>query len=124
LVLGLVNVIATYVARLGGRIGPDEFAMGWGDPLLLGAMGAVLGWRALPFVVFLASAQGALVGLVLTVIGRMPAAAQAARRAERLERGEDDDAWVPPASAMPFGPFLALAGLEVAFYGGTLAALF
>lgn len=129
LVLGLINVVATYMARAGGRIGPEEFAMGWGDPLLLGAMGAVLGWRALPLVVFLASAQGAVAGIALALAGRMPGSVEAEKQAERREQGEQgehgehgDEEWTPPPTAMPFGPFLALAGLEVAFFGGALAA--
>lgn len=33
---------------------------------------------------------------------------------------EDEDDWVPPAHAIPFGPFLALAGLQVLFFGDWL----
>lgn len=130
--LALVNVVATYVLRARGVLGGDDFAMGWGDPLLVGGMGAVLGWRALPWLIFLGSLQGAVVGIVLMRLQRMPAEAEAARVAERMEtrareqaEGEpvdDEDEWVPPKSALPWGPFLALAGLEVAFFGDRLAS--
>lgn len=36
------------------------------------------------------------------------------------EEDEDWDDWVPPAHAIPFGPFLALAGLQVLFFGDWL----
>lgn len=137
--LALINVVATYVLRARGSLGPDELAMGWGDPILVGGMGAILGWRALPWLIFLGSLQGAIVGVILMRFGRMPAEAEAervqARVAEREEqraRGEapagegasaDEEDWVPPPTALPWGPFLALAGLEVAFFGDRLSAL-
>lgn len=128
--LALVNVVATYALRARGRLGPDDFAMGWGDPILVGGMGAVLGWRALPWLIFLGSLQGAIVGVVLMKLGRMPAEAEAERADERAaeraadgDAGVDEDDWVPPPTALPWGPFLALAGLEVAFFGDRLSAL-
>ncbi len=137
--LALVNVVATYWLRLRGALSGDDFAMGWGDPLLVGGMGAVLGWRALPWLIFLGSLQGAVVGVVLLKLGRLPAEAEAERVAEReqarqaaadpsVDEAEVDgaagvDEWVPPKTALPWGPFLAMAGLEVAFFGDRLAAL-
>jgi leader peptidase (prepilin peptidase) / N-methyltransferase len=133
LVLGLVNIVATYVLRVRGTLPPGDFAMGWGDPILVGGMGAVLGWRALPWLIFLGSLQGAVVGIVLLKLGRMPAEAEVERTAVRAAADEAagpvhddagaDDAWVPPPTALPWGPFLALAGLEVAFFGDRLASL-
>jgi leader peptidase (prepilin peptidase)/N-methyltransferase len=114
--LACINVVATYVARRRGMIDPGEFAMGWGDPLLIAGMGAVLGWHALPWLIFLASFQGAVVGLALRLAGKMPAE----RETTKGEAG--DESWVPPPSALPFGPFLALAGLEVALFGQSLAS--
>ena len=37
---------------------------------------------------------------------------------------DEDDDWVPPANAVPFGPFLALAALEQLFAGEWLASLY
>jgi leader peptidase (prepilin peptidase)/N-methyltransferase len=62
--------------------------MGYGDFKLLAALGAWFGWQALPAIVLLASVVGALAGAGLML-------------AQRLGRG------VP----MPFGPYLAGAGL-------------
>lgn len=61
--------------------------MGYGDFKLLAALGAWLGWQALPTVIFFSALVGAVVGIALIVI-----------------RGRDRN--IP----IPFGPFLATAG--------------
>lgn len=110
--LQAIRVIFTSYFRHRGRIGPDEEAMGAGDPLLLGAIGAVLGLGSLPLLIFLSSSQGALVGVVVALLGRL--------RPAGVPLEGDPEGWAPPAAAIPFGPFLALAAIEVAFYGPTL----
>lgn len=112
-VLAAVVVVSTALFRRTGRIGPDDTAMGWGDPLLLGGIGAVLGWRALPMVLFLASLQGAVVGIALRASGKLEGDAPVSA----------DDDWVPPKAAVPFGPFLALAAIEISFFGPYLMDL-
>jgi leader peptidase (prepilin peptidase) / N-methyltransferase len=71
--------------------------MGYGDFKLLAAIGAWLGWKILPLVILLSSLVGALVGIVLIVSAR---------------RGRN----VP----IPFGPYLAVAGLVALFHGEAL----
>ena len=71
--------------------------MGYGDFKLLAALGAWFGWQALPLIIILSSFVGAALGIALVVIKR---------------QGRD----VP----MPFGPYLAGAGLLCLFYGDTL----
>ncbi len=61
--------------------------MGYGDFKLLAALGAWLGWQALPTVIFFSALVGAVVGISLIVI-----------------RGRDR------SHPIPFGPFLAAAG--------------
>lgn len=68
--------------------------MGYGDFKLLAALGAWLGWTMLPFIVLLSSALGAVVGLMMILL-----------------RGHQRD------KPIPFGPFLALAGLIALLYG-------
>jgi leader peptidase (prepilin peptidase)/N-methyltransferase len=68
--------------------------MGYGDFKLLAAIGAWLGWKMLPLVILLSSFVGAVVGIFLIVLAR---------------RGRN----VP----IPFGPYLATAGLVAMFYG-------
>jgi leader peptidase (prepilin peptidase) / N-methyltransferase len=72
--------------------------MGYGDFKLLAAIGAWLGWQMLPLVILLSSLVGAAVGIVLIVLAR---------------RGRH----VP----MPFGPYLAAAGVIALFHGEALA---
>ena len=68
--------------------------MGQGDFKLLAALGAWLGWPALLSLVLIASLTGVAYGLWLRLRQRMPQDGQ-----------------------MPFGPFLALAGLWVMVFG-------
>lgn len=118
--LAAVNVLFTYWFRLRGKLEGDQWAMGWGDPLLLGAMGCTLGWHAIPLVVFLSSVQGAFIGLILQATGKMPAESYIEAREDGGAQKIDEEDWVPPPTALPFVPFLALAGLEVAFFGDVL----
>lgn len=68
--------------------------MGYGDFKLLAALGAWLGWQALPLVVLLASLAGVLGAVLLMLAGRH----------QRTQ-------------PMPFGPWLAVGGVVTAFYG-------
>jgi len=68
--------------------------MGYGDFKLLAALGAWLGWTMLPLIVLLSSALGAVVGVMMILL-----------------RGHQRD------KPIPFGPFLALAGLIAILYG-------
>ncbi|MDP2239521.1 MAG: A24 family peptidase [Burkholderiales bacterium] len=71
--------------------------MGYGDFKLLAAIGAWLGWTMLPLVILLSSLVGAVVGISLIVFAR---------------HGRN----VP----IPFGPYLAVAGLVALLYGNAL----
>lgn len=75
--------------------------MGYGDFKLLAALGAWFGWKALPSIILLSSLVGAVVGIALIVFAR---------------HGRE----VP----IPFGPYLAGAGLLSLFFAQPLAALF
>ena len=68
--------------------------MGYGDFKLLGAIGAWLGWKMLPVVILLSSLVGACVGVALIVFTR---------------HGRN--------TPIPFGPYLAAAGLIALFWG-------
>jgi leader peptidase (prepilin peptidase) / N-methyltransferase len=75
--------------------------MGYGDFKLLAALGAWMGWKALPAIVLLSSAVGAVIGLSLVLIKRR-------------------DHQQP----LPFGPYLAVAGAVALFAGPPLIALY
>ena len=68
--------------------------MGYGDFKLLAAIGAWLGWKMLPLVILLSSVVGAVIGIALIVF------AKHARE-----------------KPIPFGPYLAVAGLIALFWG-------
>jgi len=71
--------------------------MGYGDFKLLAALGAWLGWQALPMILLLSSLVGATVGISLVLL----------RRHARE---------VP----LPFGPYLAAAGWIALVFGDTI----
>jgi len=75
--------------------------MGYGDFKLLAALGAWFGWQALPAVILLASAVGAVVGISMIVFAR-----------HRRD--------VP----IPFGPYLAGAGLLALYFAQPLGSLY
>lgn len=71
--------------------------MGYGDFKLLAALGAWMGWQALPLVILLSSLVGAVIGIAGILI-----------------QGRDKS--VP----IPFGPYLAIAGLITLLWGDEL----
>ena len=75
--------------------------MGYGDFKLLAALGAWLGWAMLPTIILLSSVVGAIVGIGLIVFAK---------------RGRDNP--------IPFGPYLAAAGLIALLWGERIGAAF
>jgi len=73
--------------------------MGYGDFKLLAALGAWLGWQALPLIILMSSAVGAFIGIMLLIAKR---------------RGKD----IP----IPFGPYLAAAGWITLMWGDTITS--
>lgn len=106
LFLAALLVCSTWIFRRLGRLGQDELAMGWGDPVLLGALGASVGYLPLPLVVLLACLQGIAAYACLWAAGL----------GQPLPDPDASGDWLPPRHALPFGPFLALAGVEVALW--------
>lgn len=82
------------------RLLTGKEGMGHGDFKLLGALGAWLGWTMLPAIILLSSLVGAVVGIAMIAI-----------------RGHDRN--IP----IPFGPYLATAGLIALWYGPELLDL-
>jgi leader peptidase (prepilin peptidase) / N-methyltransferase len=79
------------------KLATGKEGMGYGDFKLLAAIGAWLGWKMLPLVILLSSLVGAVVGIGLIAFAR---------------HGRN----VP----IPFGPYLAAAGLIALFWGEPL----
>jgi leader peptidase (prepilin peptidase)/N-methyltransferase len=81
--------------------------LGLGDGKLLAVIGAVLGWKSLPFVIFVGAFVGALTSIPVALWTRRRGGAATAH--EPLRRLQ-----------VPFGPFLALAALIYLFIGPAL----
>jgi leader peptidase (prepilin peptidase) / N-methyltransferase len=94
-VIGAVaGYLVLWVVYWAFRLATGKEGMGFGDFKLLAAIGAWLGWKMLPLVILASSFVGAVAGIGLMILAR---------------RGRD----VP----IPFGPYLAGAGLIALFWG-------
>ena len=76
------------------KLATGKEGMGYGDFKLLAALGAWMGWQMLPSIIILSSFVGAIVGLSLI-----------------LFKGRSRD------ETIPFGPYLAGAGMIALLYG-------
>ncbi len=92
--------------------------IGMGDAKLLALLGAFLGWQAIPFILIASSFQGLLfffVGLAFGLVKKAPPLPDP-DEGPLPEKTENQEISVRHA-AIPFGPFLALSGLEFLFFG-------
>ncbi|MBC8018963.1 MAG: prepilin peptidase [Verrucomicrobia bacterium] len=71
--------------------------MGGGDIKLLAMMGAFLGWKSIPFIIFSSSLVGSVVGITIMLVQK---------KDSKL--------------AIPFGPYLAFGAVLYIFYGRQL----
>ncbi len=83
------------------KLATGKEGMGFGDFKLLAAIGAWLGWKLLPMVILLSSFVGATVGILLIVF----------RRHQR-------------STPIPFGPYLAAAGLIAILWGADINSFY
>lgn len=90
----MAGYLSLWLVYWGFKLLTGKEGMGYGDFKLLAALGAWMGWKALPVIILLSSLVGALLGVGLVLLAR---------------RG-----WAKP---LPFGPYLALAGLLALFQG-------
>ena len=94
-VIGAVaGYLALWLVYWAFKLATGKEGMGYGDFKLLAAIGAWFGWQMLPLVILASSLVGAAVGIALIVLAR---------------RGRS----VP----IPFGPYLAAAGIIALFWG-------
>ena len=100
----VIGAAAGYLALWGVywafKLATGKEGMGYGDFKLLAALGAWLGWTMLPTIILLSSLVGAVVGIGLIVFAK---------------RGRD--------KPIPFGPYLAAAGIIALLYGTPLSQL-
>ena len=105
LVSAVIGAMAGYLSLWlvyhGFRLLTGKEGMGYGDFKLFAALGAWLGWSMLPLVILLASLIGALIGIAMILFA-----------------GHDH------AKPIPFGPYLAVAGVIAMFWGKPLMSLY
>lgn len=89
--------LSLWVVYWSFKLATGKEGMGYGDFKLLAAIGAWLGWQMLPLTILASSMVGALVGIALIVFTR---------------HGRN----IP----IPFGPYLAAAGIIALFWGKPL----
>ena len=83
------------------KLATGKEGMGYGDFKLLAAIGAWLGWQMLPLVILVSAGVGAIIGVGLIILAR---------------HGRN----VP----IPFGPYLAMAGLIALLWGPALMRVY
>lgn len=114
----LLRAVSDGYYYLTGREG-----LGYGDAKLLSAVGALLGWRAIPLTLLVGSCVGSMVSVPILLWQRRRPPADSA--ADPTANSAVDPAADPAAeevpslakTAVPFGPFLAVGAL---FYLGWL----
>ncbi|MBV1906267.1 MAG: A24 family peptidase [Pseudomonadales bacterium] len=100
----LIGAVAGYLMLWsvfwGFKLVTGKEGMGYGDFKLLAALGAWLGWQALPTIIMISAIAGLIVGggLMLSKI-------------------------IQRENPIPFGPFLAIAGWIVLIWGNSLTLL-
>ena len=101
----IIGALAGYLSLWGVyhafRLITGKEGMGYGDFKLLGAIGAWVGWQALPVVILFSSVVGAVTGLALIAF-------------RGHERGQP----------IPFGPFLACAGWITLLWGDSITGAY
>lgn len=96
----MAGYLSLWVVYWGFRLLTGKEGMGYGDFKLLAAIGAWLGWQALPVVILASSLAGVVIGGGMILTGR-------------AARGQ----------ALPFGPYLAVAGVAVLLSNGAWRGL-
>lgn len=92
---------ALYAVALAYFLWKKQEGMGGGDIKLLAMIGAFLGWQSLPFVIFVSSFSGALIGIIAM-----------------MQQGKGGK------TRIPFGPFLSLAALAYLFFAEQISVLY
>jgi len=113
LVGALVGGVILFALDKGALLLLKKPGMGFGDVKLIAMLGAFFGLYGVILIIIMASFIGSLVGIVLILAGKLqkvPAPGD-----DETERGKDEK----PALGhyLPFGPYLALAGVIVMFAG-------
>lgn len=97
-IFGYLSLWSVYWAF---KLATGKEGMGYGDFKLLAALGAWMGWQALPIIILLSSLVGAVLGILILVMSK---------------QGKD--------TALPFGPYLAAAGWITFLWGDQISTAY
>ena len=101
----LIGILAgggvLYAIAWGYFILRKQDGMGGGDIKLLAMLGAWLGWQSLPFIIFVSSLVGAIIGII----------------ALRMQGSESN-------TRIPFGPFLSISAIVYLFFANEIQYFF
>jgi len=119
-----IRALGRVLARARGAEPPEPEpdpteAFGAGDKWLLLLVGSFLGWRPLFGVLLLSAVQGAVIGTALLLFRGRAGSEPPPPGAPATE-----DGWQPEATALPYGPWIALAALEILLLGPWLVSAF
>jgi leader peptidase (prepilin peptidase)/N-methyltransferase len=98
-----------FLLRITWKLVFKREGLGGGDEMLVGMIGGLLGWRALPFVLFLGAMLGTLTVLPILLVKR-----------SRAAKVDQKDRPKVLGVEVPFGPFLAAAGAIYLFFAPSL----
>lgn len=101
LIGAMAGYMALWLVYIAFKIVTGKEGMGHGDFKLLALLGAWLGWQALPLIIILSSFCGAIIGVSMILFG-----------------GHDRK------QAIPFGPYLAMAGWIALIWGHEIGAAY
>ncbi|MEX2489418.1 MAG: A24 family peptidase [Pseudomonadales bacterium] len=94
----IAGYLSLWVVYQAFKLATGKEGMGYGDFKLLAMLGAWTGWQTLPLLIILSSFTGAVLGGLLILLGR------------------------DRAHAIPFGPYLAIAGWITLLWGDEITA--
>lgn len=94
-----IGYLCLWLVYWGFKLITGKEGMGHGDFKLLAVIGAVVGWQYLPLVILMSSVVAAIIGLSMMATNK-------------LEKG----------AAIPFGPYLAIAGWMSILWGESIMA--
>jgi leader peptidase (prepilin peptidase)/N-methyltransferase len=95
-----------FLLRHGYKLLTGREGLGGGDEMLVGLVGALLGWRALPVTLFVGATLGTLIAVPSLLLARRRADQGPAPSLRHVE--------------VPFGPFLASAAMVYLLFGKEL----
>jgi leader peptidase (prepilin peptidase)/N-methyltransferase len=98
LIGAMAGYLSLWIVFQAFKLFTGKEGMGFGDFKLLAALGAWLGWQQLPTIILLSSLTGAVIGIMLMVL---------------FKHRRDQ--------AIPFGPYLAIAGWLTMMWGEEIA---